>query len=248
MASAGQLLLLGFALSLSSTVLVVKVLEENGAMASLAGQIAIGVLVIQDLAAVAFLAAAADGWPSLWAPLLLLLIPVRRLLTLVQRVGHGELSGALLAPARPGRRGGVRAASTRMARGSPSSAWAALPLPPGFQTRSSTYGRPARRSSSISRPWRVGVCPSMWRTSWIDRRPLKVVEAQLGMCAHGLGQRSVLHGSPRRGIIRLHFVASFEVCPACHAEPGTNQRVGAAELVARVGTRRDPTPCVHPSP
>ncbi|MCY3807972.1 MAG: cation:proton antiporter [Gemmatimonadetes bacterium] len=91
-ASYGQLLLLGFALSFSSTVLVVKVLEENGAMASLAGQIAIGVLVIQDLLAVAFLAAAADGWPTLWAPLLLLLIPLRRLLTFVlERVGHGEL-------------------------------------------------------------------------------------------------------------------------------------------------------------
>ena len=90
--SYGQLLLLGFALSFSSTVLVVKVLEEKGAMASLAGQIAIGVLIIQDLAAVAFLAAAADGWPSLWAPLLLLLVPLRRVLTFVlERVGHGEL-------------------------------------------------------------------------------------------------------------------------------------------------------------
>ncbi|MDE2773316.1 MAG: cation:proton antiporter [Gemmatimonadota bacterium] len=87
-----QSLLIAFALSFSSTVFVVKVLEEKGATASVAGRTAVGVLIVQDLAAVAFLAAAANTWPSPWALLLLLLIPLRPLLTLVlERVGHGEL-------------------------------------------------------------------------------------------------------------------------------------------------------------
>ena len=87
-----QTLLIAFALSFSSTVFAVKVLEEKGAMASLAGRIAVGILIVQDLAAVAFLAASAGEWPSPWALLLLLLVPLRPLLTLVlERVGHGEL-------------------------------------------------------------------------------------------------------------------------------------------------------------
>ena len=87
-----QSLLIAFALSFSSTVFVVKVLEERAAMASLAGRIAVGILILQDLAAVAFLAFSAGEWPSPWALLLLLLVPLRSLLTLVlERVGHGEL-------------------------------------------------------------------------------------------------------------------------------------------------------------
>ena len=87
-----QSLLIAFALSFSSTVFVVKVLEEKGAAASLAGRIAVGILIVQDLAAVAFLAASADAWPSPWALLLVLLIPAWPLLTLaLDRVGHGEL-------------------------------------------------------------------------------------------------------------------------------------------------------------
>ena len=87
-----QSLLIAFALSFSSTVFAVKVLEEKGAMASLAGQIALGILIVQDLVAVAFLAVSTDAWPSPWALLLLLLIPARPLLTrLLERVGHGEL-------------------------------------------------------------------------------------------------------------------------------------------------------------
>ena len=85
-------LLIAFALSFSSTVFVVKVLEEKGAVASLAGRVAVGILIVQDLAAVAFLAFSSDARPSPLALLLLLLIPLRPLLTLVlDRVGHGEL-------------------------------------------------------------------------------------------------------------------------------------------------------------
>lgn len=85
-------LLIAFALSFSSTVFVVKTLEEKGEMRSLHGRIAIGVLIMQDLAAVVFLALSAGKVPSPWALLLLLLIPARPLLDhVLKRVGHGEL-------------------------------------------------------------------------------------------------------------------------------------------------------------
>ncbi len=85
-------LLIAFALSFSSTVFVVKVLEQRGEMTSLHGQIAIGILIMQDLAAVAFLAASTGKWPSWWALLVVFLVPLRTILhRLLQRVGHGEL-------------------------------------------------------------------------------------------------------------------------------------------------------------
>jgi len=85
-------LLVAFALSFSSTVFVVKSLEDTGEMRSLHGRIAIGILVMQDLAAVIFLAASIGKLPSLWALLLFLLIPLRPLFHyLLQKTGHGEL-------------------------------------------------------------------------------------------------------------------------------------------------------------
>ena len=94
-------LLIAFALSFSSTVFVVKVLEDKGETASLHGRIAVGILIVQDLAAVVFLAIAVGKWPSVWALAVLLLIPLRPLLSAVlDRVGHGELlvlCGLLLA-------------------------------------------------------------------------------------------------------------------------------------------------------
>jgi predicted Kef-type K+ transport protein len=87
-----QALLVGFALSFSSTVFAVKVLEEKSGMASRHGQLAIGILIMQDIAAVIFLAVSAGKIPTPWAFGLLLLIPGRRLLLAVlQRAGHGEL-------------------------------------------------------------------------------------------------------------------------------------------------------------
>ncbi|PCI71432.1 MAG: potassium transporter Kef, partial [Gammaproteobacteria bacterium] len=65
--------LIAFALSFSSTVFVVKVLEEKGEMNSFHGRIAIGILVMQDLMAVIFLAASTGKIPSYWALLLFLL-------------------------------------------------------------------------------------------------------------------------------------------------------------------------------
>lgn len=85
-------LMLAFAFSFSSTVFVVKSLEDRGEMKSLHGRIAIGILVIQDLAAVIFLAASVGKLPSIWALLLFLLIPLRPIFHYVlQKIGHGEL-------------------------------------------------------------------------------------------------------------------------------------------------------------
>jgi glutathione-regulated potassium-efflux system ancillary protein KefC len=85
-------LLVGFALSFSSTVFAVRVLEEKGEMAASHGRIAIGILIVQDLAAVVFLAISAGKIPSPWALLLLGLIPLRPvLMMLMNRSGHGEL-------------------------------------------------------------------------------------------------------------------------------------------------------------
>jgi predicted Kef-type K+ transport protein len=70
-------LMLAFALSFSSTIFAVKFLEDKGEMKSLHGRIAIGILVMQDLAAVIFLVASTGNFPSPWALLLFLLIPRR---------------------------------------------------------------------------------------------------------------------------------------------------------------------------
>lgn len=84
--------LVAFALSFSSTVFAVKVLEDKGEMKALHGRIAIGILIVQDLAAVVFLACAEGKIPSPWVLLLVLLLPLRPLLhRILGQVGHGEL-------------------------------------------------------------------------------------------------------------------------------------------------------------
>ncbi|RLA05074.1 MAG: potassium transporter Kef [Gammaproteobacteria bacterium] len=85
-------LLIAFGLSFSSTVFVVKSLEAKGEMHSLHGQIAIGILIMQDLAAVIFLAASTGKLPTYWAPLLLFLIPLKPIFSyILNKTGHGEL-------------------------------------------------------------------------------------------------------------------------------------------------------------
>jgi predicted Kef-type K+ transport protein/CheY-like chemotaxis protein len=87
-----QAALVAFALSFSSTVFVVKVLEERGEMASQHGRTAIGILIMQDLVAVLFIVISSAKLPSPWAILLLVLIPLRPLLShIFARAGHGEL-------------------------------------------------------------------------------------------------------------------------------------------------------------
>lgn len=86
-------LLIGFALSFSSTVFVAKILEERGELSSFHGKIAIGILIIQDIFAVVFLAATSDSLPSLWALVLPLYLYLIRfvLYRLLDAAGHGEL-------------------------------------------------------------------------------------------------------------------------------------------------------------
>lgn len=84
--------LVAFALSFSSTVFAVKVLEARGDMTALYGQVAIGVLVVQDIVAVVFLAASTGKLPTPWAVLVLALPLMRPLFDRVLvRCGHGEL-------------------------------------------------------------------------------------------------------------------------------------------------------------
>ncbi|MGB5254840.1 MAG: cation:proton antiporter family protein [Sedimenticolaceae bacterium] len=85
-------LLIGFALSFSSTVFAVKVFEARGEMGAVHGRVAIGLLIVQDIFAVVFIAASSAKIPSVWALLLFGLIPLRPLLLRVlEKVGHGEL-------------------------------------------------------------------------------------------------------------------------------------------------------------
>ena len=87
-----QAAMIAFALSFSSTVYVVKVLEDRGEMTSLHGRIAIGILIVQDIAAVVFMAFSAGEWPSPWALSVLLIFLLQPILhRLLERVGHGEL-------------------------------------------------------------------------------------------------------------------------------------------------------------
>ncbi len=86
-------LIIGFALSFSSTVFVVKTLEEGGDFVARFGQIAIGVLIIQDLAAVAFLGISEAKMPSIWAGVLIIVLLLIKplLVKLLEKIGHGEL-------------------------------------------------------------------------------------------------------------------------------------------------------------
>lgn len=85
-------LLIGFAMSFSSTVFAVKVLDELGATNARHGTTAIGVLVVQDIAAVLFIAVSLGKIPSPWAFALIALIPLRHVLFwMLDKVGHGEL-------------------------------------------------------------------------------------------------------------------------------------------------------------
>ncbi|KNZ33171.1 MAG: potassium transporter Kef [Methylibium sp. NZG] len=86
------MLLLGFALSFSSTVFAVKVLEERSELGSFYGRVAIGILVMQDVFAVIFLSASTGSLPTIWALGLVALWPAAKLMRfMLDRVGHGDL-------------------------------------------------------------------------------------------------------------------------------------------------------------
>ncbi|MDZ7686409.1 MAG: cation:proton antiporter family protein [Gammaproteobacteria bacterium] len=83
---------LAFALAFSSTVFAVKMFEDRGETTSFHANIAIGVLVIQDIIAVIYLVAVTGSVPTLWA-IALLALPLARpaLIRVMQWAGHGEL-------------------------------------------------------------------------------------------------------------------------------------------------------------
>lgn len=86
-------LLISFALSFSSTVFVVKTLEDRGEMNAYHGKIAIGILIIQDIFAVLFIALSDNQLPSIWVltlPICLFLIRwmLGKLLSMLE---HGEM-------------------------------------------------------------------------------------------------------------------------------------------------------------
>ncbi len=92
---------LAIALAFSSTVLAAKVLDSLKELRAVHGRVAIGILIVQDLVAVAALALIAARTPSPYA-LILLGLPLLRPLMgrLLDLVGHGELLvlfGAVLA-------------------------------------------------------------------------------------------------------------------------------------------------------
>ena len=85
-------LIIGFALSFSSTVFAAKAFEDRAELATRHAATAIGILIMQDVIAVVFLTLSKGQTPSPWA-LALLLIPLLRPLAigLLDRVGRGEL-------------------------------------------------------------------------------------------------------------------------------------------------------------
>ena len=85
-------LLIAVALSFSSTVVAAKVLESKRELRAFHGRVAIGILIVQDLVAVAILSSIGGEAPSPWAIAVLgffLLRPV--LYKLLEISGHGEL-------------------------------------------------------------------------------------------------------------------------------------------------------------
>jgi glutathione-regulated potassium-efflux system ancillary protein KefC len=84
--------ILGLFTAFSSTLFVIKVLEERDNMGALYGRVIIGFLVMQDLVAVGFLAVSKGVIPSPWALALLGLLPLRPVFArILDWSGHREL-------------------------------------------------------------------------------------------------------------------------------------------------------------
>ena len=87
-----MILFAGLALSFSSTVVAAKVLESKRELRAFHGRVAIGILIMQDIVAVAFLSIGNGITPSPWAFLLFGLILLRPLFhRLLDISGRGEL-------------------------------------------------------------------------------------------------------------------------------------------------------------
>ncbi len=87
-----QALVLAATLGFSSTVLAAKVLEEKAELRAFHGRLAIGILIIQDLAALALMTVAGAAAPTPWALLVLGLPLLRPVVTrILDWSGHDEL-------------------------------------------------------------------------------------------------------------------------------------------------------------
>nr|WP_320119731.1 cation:proton antiporter family protein [uncultured Marinifilum sp.] len=88
-----QALIIGFALSFSSTIYAVKILEEKSELKSAYGVLSIGILIIQDIFAVFYIVLVAGKLPSVWALALpVVFVLIRPLLFLIlEKIGHGEV-------------------------------------------------------------------------------------------------------------------------------------------------------------
>jgi len=85
-------LIIAFALSFSSTVFAVKILEEKSEMSSRHGRLAIGILIMQDFFAVIFITISSGNVPSPLAFGLFGLYLLRKpLMVIMNKSGHGEL-------------------------------------------------------------------------------------------------------------------------------------------------------------
>lgn len=88
----GVMAVLALALSFSSTVFVIKILQDRGDEQALYGRITIGILVMQDIFAVAFISISRGTPPRPLTLGLALLIPLLVvLLRRFTRLGHGEM-------------------------------------------------------------------------------------------------------------------------------------------------------------
>lgn len=85
-------IIIAFALSFSSTVFAIKILEAKGEGESRHGRISVGILIVQDLFAVIFMTISVGNAPSPWALALVGLVIIKPLVGwLLDRSGHGEL-------------------------------------------------------------------------------------------------------------------------------------------------------------
>ena len=86
-------LVLAASLGFSSTVIAAKALESRRELRAFHGRIAIGILVFQDVIAVALMSYASGISPSPWSVMLLVALPLSRplIIRLLQWSGHDEL-------------------------------------------------------------------------------------------------------------------------------------------------------------
>ena len=86
-------ILIGFALSFSSTVFAIKVLEERGEISAFHGRISIAILIMQDIFAVVFITLSKGEIPSVWALAIPLFLFIVRFLLfrVMNKIDHGEM-------------------------------------------------------------------------------------------------------------------------------------------------------------